>query len=359
MYFVLINTSGTISNINRSTCKLATNFNIGKPIYSDTTSYTILNIPQSLSSLPGINTASVEVDSATGNNFLSFDLSQSGIIYIAYHDSNELKKIKTITGIDKPEWLQTWTDTSMTIDVINPEKSTDTYKVYSKTFSPGTIMLGANAGSRATFWIDDVSMKPLNMPQTSIYWDKPYISVTPTSLEFGEIDQYESKTLSFEIKNLGIGTLSGTIYSDKDWIEIDRTNFNGNDITVNVTANNAILSEKEGEFSGIINIISNGGNRTVTVNMTATCVLVKPNPYNPNNGKLAFFGSGIVPNNTKIKIYTLDRELVKILEEKEGKKIIEWDGKNENGSIVVNGIYMYIYESPKEKGIGKFTVIRK
>jgi len=95
---------------------------------------------------------------------------------------------------------------------------------------------------------------------------------------------------------------------------------------------------------------------TVDVILTATCVLVKPNPYNPNKGLLTFFGDGIVPGETTIKIYTLSGELVKQLRSGTGKEIV-WDGKTDNGESVATGIYLYTYESPKEKGIGKFTVI--
>ena len=35
-----------------------------------------------------------------------------------------------------------------------------------------------------------------------------------------------------------------------------------------------------------------------------------------------------------------------------------WDGLNEAGEPVTNGIYIYTHDSPKEKGIGKFTVLR-
>jgi flagellar hook assembly protein FlgD len=91
--------------------------------------------------------------------------------------------------------------------------------------------------------------------------------------------------------------------------------------------------------------------------VTATCVLVKPNPYNPNKGLLTFFGDGIVPGETTIKIYTLSGELVKDLSAKTDELV--WDGKTENGEPVASGIYLYTYESPKEKGVGKFTVIIK
>ena len=37
--------------------------------------------------------------------------------------------------------------------------------------------------------------------------------------------------------------------------------------------------------------------------------------------------------------------------------MIIWDGKNEDGESLFNVVYIYVYESPKERGIGKFTCI--
>jgi flagellar hook assembly protein FlgD len=88
--------------------------------------------------------------------------------------------------------------------------------------------------------------------------------------------------------------------------------------------------------------------------------LTKPNPYNPNGvQKLRFFGSGVVPNNTKIRIFTVSGTPVKTLYETVGQNEVEWDGRNDDGEEVVNGIYLYVSESPTEKSVGKFTVIKK
>ena len=37
--------------------------------------------------------------------------------------------------------------------------------------------------------------------------------------------------------------------------------------------------------------------------------------------------------------------------------IVTWNGLNISGQPVSSGIYIYTYESSKERGIGKFTVI--
>jgi len=184
---------------------------------------------------------------------------------------------------------------------------------------------------------------------------EPMIEVSTATLEFGGVEEGQSRTLSFSIRNRGVGTLVGTIGSDQEWIKVDPVNFSGNEVIVNVTVDNSILRQKEGEFRGMVIIESNGGGAEINVVVTATCVLVRPNPYNPNKGLLTFFGDGIVPGETTIKIYTLSGELVRQLRPGTGKEIV-WDGKTENGEPISSGIYLYTYESPKEKGISKFTV---
>jgi len=199
------------------------------------------------------------------------------------------------------------------------------------------------------------------------------LDVEPTTLEFGELVKNEIKTLTFTISNIGAGTLSGTIISDQSWITVSPSEFSNitdSSQTVSVTVNNRILNKVEGQYTGNIYIVSNGGNTTVTVSVRAICVLAAPNPYNPKEGLLTFFGNGIVPGKTTIRIYTLSGELVKIINNssisaeneitnQQYTNEIVWDGKNEFGEPVIDGIYLYTYNSPKEKGVGKFILIKK
>ena len=114
---------------------------------------------------------------------------------------------------------------------------------------------------------------------------------------------------------------------------------------------------------------------TIDVTETATCVLVKPNPYDPAKGPLTFFGDGIVPGETTIRIYTLSGEEIAVCHSEpfgvilsETKNLtqdrlreesqIVWLGKDENGKTITPGIYIYTYESSKERGVGKFTVVK-
>jgi len=193
----------------------------------------------------------------------------------------------------------------------------------------------------------------------------PVLQLSTTTLDFGTLAPGETKTLTFNITNPNpvFGkTLNGTISADQEWIIIDPPSFTSDNITIYVTVDNNILKQLEGEYTGKITVTSTNGEpptATVDVLVSATCVLTKPNPYHPDKGLLTFFGDGIVPGETKIKIYTLSGELVKTLTGIKDRKEITWDGKNESGEPVISGIYLYVYESPKEKGTGKFTLITK
>ncbi len=47
----------------------------------------------------------------------------------------------------------------------------------------------------------------------------------------------------------------------------------------------------------------------------------------------------------KIRIFNLAGELVKVLEEKYGNNMVSWDGRNEQGNLVVIGIYIFVMEN--------------
>ena len=184
---------------------------------------------------------------------------------------------------------------------------------------------------------------------------KPALNIDLTSLNFGEIPPGTIKTLTFTISNTGGGTLSGSITDDKDWIDVSPASFS-NSATVSVTVNTTNLTPGA-EYTGTVSITSNGGNATVSVSVMPTCVIVFPNPFSLSSGKpLNFWGSG-VPN-CEIKIYTLSGSLVKTIKETEGKDRTTWDGTNESGERIVRGIYLYTTSNPREKNVGRFTVIR-
>lgn len=186
----------------------------------------------------------------------------------------------------------------------------------------------------------------------------PMINVNLTDLNFGDVAPNGNKTNSITISNVGVGTLSGTISTDQNWITASPQSFDINDSgVINITVN--ISGQQNGNYSGTITINSNGGDATVTISVKATCVLFFPNPYSLSKGNLlTFWGSGIEPRNTKIRIYTLGSDLVKTLTEDAGAETVTWDGKNDAGDRVVPGIYLYVSESPRERSVGRITVIK-
>lgn len=192
----------------------------------------------------------------------------------------------------------------------------------------------------------------------------PILNISTDTLNFGEVPLNRTKTLIFIITNPGDTTLTGTITSQENWLttipssfSLNKTESGTNILTVNVTASNKVLAKNSGVFEGKIDINSNGGNAVVNVTIIATCVLVKPNPYEPEKGPLAFFGSGIAED-TRISIYALSGELIwgNSNRQRFSENQIIWDGKDIKGREVIPGIYIYIYESEKEKGTGKFIV---
>jgi len=333
--FELGNTSGWIGGILDSSVKHSGNYS-GKT--SSTETFTTQNYPAEKGKMYEIM-AWLKIDAPSSTSCIVFPR-------IAY----------TVAGSTTPEL---WNPPNYWGLVDTRNYPNGWRRIRYKYYSFGDNMsIQFNSSGVGTYWVDDLTVKPLSLLTDAV------INVNPSVLEFGEIEIGNESTLSFIITNSGTGTLNGTITADKDWIIVLPTSFNGNTIVVNVTVDNNILNAGEGEHTGNIYITSNGGNASVTVKFTATCVLVKPNPYNPEKGPLTFFGSGIVPRETTIKIYTLSGELVKEITAPHGLAIttnneLTWDGKNESGKPVPDGIYLYTYKSPKEKGIGKFTVIIK
>jgi flagellar hook assembly protein FlgD len=184
----------------------------------------------------------------------------------------------------------------------------------------------------------------------------PILEVSTLSFQFGEIPKPASETRTFAISNSGGGTLRGTVASDRAWISVKPASFSSNNVTVLVTIYTDRL-EVWRTYTGAVTVNSNGGVKTINVWVVPTCVKSYPNPYSLSSGKpLTFWGTGVAY--ATINVYTLSGELVKTLEETEGKDKITWDGSNENGERIVRGIYFFATKSPKERNTGKFTVVR-
>ncbi|MBN2566097.1 MAG: choice-of-anchor J domain-containing protein [Candidatus Eisenbacteria bacterium] len=90
-----------------------------------------------------------------------------------------------------------------------------------------------------------------------------------------------------------------------------------------------------------------------------------PNPYNPDGDQMGLIRYSLTQDgDVTIKIYDVSGSLVRTLLEDEpvggGLQLAEeWDGKNEAGDIVANGVYFYVVESGSgDRGVGKIAVLR-
>jgi hypothetical protein len=88
-----------------------------------------------------------------------------------------------------------------------------------------------------------------------------------------------------------------------------------------------------------------------------------PNPFNPTLESVKFRFKLERPGIVKIKIYDISNSLVKeiksSLQYDEGVWELEWDGRNEGGELVGNGIYFYVVESSSgERNVNKVAVLK-
>jgi hypothetical protein len=88
-------------------------------------------------------------------------------------------------------------------------------------------------------------------------------------------------------------------------------------------------------------------------------ISVYPNPFNPLKKEKATFIS-LPEDISKIKIYNINGEVVRILERE--KEIFPprafWDGRNQHGYLVASGIYLYVVEGNNKKKVGKIAIIK-
>ena len=77
-------------------------------------------------------------------------------------------------------------------------------------------------------------------------------------------------------------------------------------------------------------------------------VLNYPNPFKPKNESTGIYYSLTKTADIYIDIYSRGLQLVKsvtMLNESPGRKIVNWDGKDQSGDIVANGIYFVVFRA--------------
>lgn len=88
-----------------------------------------------------------------------------------------------------------------------------------------------------------------------------------------------------------------------------------------------------------------------------------PNPFNPNSEEGLLRYSLAKNADVTIKIYDISNNLIRKIEETGVPANTEmsatWDGKDQSGKVVSNGIYFYVIESSSgERAIGKIAVLK-
>jgi len=102
---------------------------------------------------------------------------------------------------------------------------------------------------------------------------------------------------------------------------------------------------------------------------TATCsftvslpIIVYPNPCYPNKGQVVTIAN--LPLNSKVYIYTISGELVRILDdpaeitEEGGSATATWDLRNDAGEMVARGVYIYFVPQAADRKTGKIAIIK-
>lgn len=102
---------------------------------------------------------------------------------------------------------------------------------------------------------NSLSFKSLDLTISLRVQDLPVLVVEPKILIFRNLDQ----VLEIRLTNSGKGILRGIIYTNDDWIVLNRKNFEGNNNSIFVAI------KKQSNVDGTIFIESNGGNFSLKV----------------------------------------------------------------------------------------------
>jgi flagellar hook assembly protein FlgD len=97
-----------------------------------------------------------------------------------------------------------------------------------------------------------------------------------------------------------------------------------------------------------------------TVSSTFLLCQNYPNPFNSNT-TINYLLKEAIPTMTQLSIYNLSgKEIKKLIHEKQdaGEYSVKWDGKDNFGKEVGNGVYIYQLKSDKFKYSRKLTIIK-
>jgi len=109
---------------------------------------------------------------------------------------------------------------------------------------------------------------------------------------------------------------------------------------------------------GLINAASAVG-YTVPAVVKESVAVNSPNPFNPANGQTTriYLSDNLKGVSLTVRIYNLAGQQVRTIEP-DYPTSAEWDGKNDTGELVSDGVYLYVAETDKGKVKGKLMIAR-
>ena len=254
------------------------------------------------------------------------------IIYIKNSGGGELEITKILTSV---YWLEIPTINNLKGNDLEIKIIVNTEKLETNKNYNGKINIRSNGGDEEV----EINFYCIeNLPK--LYIDKDFI-------DFGEIKKGVEISNFFVISNIGGGTLSGTIVSDS-WIILDKTSFIGNEFKIFFKIDSSKLNEGE-SYKGKIEIISNGGNKTLEI-------YIKLNKVNKIVITLQIGNKIMIVNGVAQEIDTPPQIIegrtylpIRYVVEPLGADVI-WDGNEKKVTIILKDIIIELWIG---KNVGK------
>lgn len=198
----------------------------------------------------------------------------------------------------------------------------------------------------------------------------PIMPKNPNKINAGNVYSISSNITAFsgENNNLTIYYADSdldSLYSEND-LKVHKWNYDKWDWdeiggSVDTSSNVVHCAIKEPGIYGLFTVLSTPG---TSGSLKSENIYNYPNPFNPNLQWTTLRYSLAQDAQVSIKIYDAAGQLVKVVIENLAQLANQeygeiWDGKNENGDVVANGVYFYIIESSAgEKAISKIAVLK-
>jgi len=194
----------------------------------------------------------------------------------------------------------------------------------------------------SSYGVDDIVVRLILPGGTTL------TAATDESIHVSYLPGEQSAEVNWELRHSGpIMDVRNAVILSVEPMDPERTDFNTFPPTVLIIASpSSSLSPPTGGKLSNMNVYA------------------YPNPFNPDMGSSHMRYSLNEDTNVTIEIYDASGELVTtIIEEQPKEKAIEyseaWDGTNDQGDIVANGVYFYLITTAgNEKAAGKIAVLR-